>query len=528
MHQNYLTNAVSTPRWFFIRGFLLALTVFFSPICETIRAQEKEENLAYADLLYSQKEYAKAARQYLIFINEHPQSPNAQSGWFRLGECYLQNKQVKEARDTFAHIVKTYARGAYVGSAAYRLAVLSFNEKDYAAAKGNFELAAREMASPEAKHQARYYHARSLQLTKEYDRALTLYDLVIRNNPDPKANPFHERSLLESARIHFDKGGKEEAMKLFQKLASTATTPGIREEAIVRAGLIAAESGNIDESEKLLNEALKFPNTSPWKSLAQVGAIFNAYSRKDYDRVVAIYSSGSLTTTIEEHRPKMLLIVAHSFRIKEDVNSASRLYSLVEAKYPDTSEGLEAGYRKLQILAQQSSGTLPSAANRYINILKNKKPKDPYIDLAYLMKAEFHFSQAEKAALRKDASYARKSYTDAATAYAAVREANIKEKLHPIRLYKQGWAHLEAGDLQNGIITMSRFVKNFPDSSLAPSALAKRGTTYQSVEDFAFALTDYQEIIDKYPDSPRVGAGHAAKVSHLCSSARSPQDDRCL
>ncbi len=500
-------RATSCPARRVFRLLVLALTVGGMLSCwmgGEASAQEKNENLAFADLLYSRQEYTKAAAQYQIFIREQPDSPDIQSAWFRLGECYLQVGQTEDARTTFSHIVSTFSGGAYVGSAAYRLAVLDFNEKKYEVAGENFELAAKELASPEAKHQARYYFARSLQLTDRLDEAQAMFEQVIATDPDPKTNPFHERSLLESARIYFDQGALEDARAQFKKLAETATTPAIQEEAIVRAGLIAAEAGQVSESEDLLNRAFRFPDSSPWKSLAQVGAIFNAFAREDYDRVIAIYSSGALSATIEEYRPKMLLIVGHSFRIRRDAESASRLYSLVEAKYPTTEEGIEAGYRKLQILYQQENGALPSAVENYVRNLKGSNPENSYIDMANLMLAEFHFTQAEKGVDQKDQNYAETNYRKAAAAYAEVREENIEEKFQPIRLYKQGWAYLESGDLQNGILFISRFIKRFPDHPLTPSALAKRGATYQTVEDFAFALTDYEEIIEKYPESPEL------------------------
>lgn len=488
------------------RRFLIVCTLFaviFSISSVRVSAQKKEQNLAYADLLYTQKEYAKAARQYQIFIRESPTSPNVQSGWFRLGECYLQVSQTKDASTTFQHIVKTFKGGPYVGSAAYRLAVLAFNAKDYATAATNFGIASTELTAEDAKHQARYYHARSLQFTKKYDEALALYDQVIRSNPNPAANPFHERSLLESARIYFEKGDKKKAKETFAALAKSAITEGIREEAIVRGGLIAAEQGEISESEMLLNEAFKFPDTSPWKSLAQVGAIFNAFTRQDYKRVIGIYGSGGLTTS-EEYRAKMLLIVAHSYRKDGDAKAAVKIYSLLEAKYPNTNEGMDAGYRKLQIMHQEGSGRLPVAASSYIARSKKKNPKDPYIDTAYLMAAEFHFAQAEKGVIRKDKSYTKKNFLQAAIAYGEVREENIKEEFRPIRLYKQGWSYLEAGDLENGVLAISRFIKRYPENSLTASALAKRGTTYQSVEDYTFAQDDYRKIIEKYPDSPEL------------------------
>ncbi|NNE93049.1 MAG: tetratricopeptide repeat protein [Verrucomicrobiales bacterium] len=85
---------------------------------------DKEDLLAYADLLYSQKQYAIAARQYQLFIQQHPKSKNIQAGWFRLGECYLQAGQIDDAEATFNHVVGQYKNGVFVGSAAYRLAVL--------------------------------------------------------------------------------------------------------------------------------------------------------------------------------------------------------------------------------------------------------------------------------------------------------------------------------------------------------------------------------------------------------------------
>ncbi len=72
-------------------------------------------------------------------------------------------------------------------------------------------------------------------------------------------NPFHERCLLETARLFFDLGDTAKSLERFQSLAASATTAEFREEAIVRGGLMAAEAGKPEESEKLLAEALKFP-----------------------------------------------------------------------------------------------------------------------------------------------------------------------------------------------------------------------------------------------------------------------------
>ncbi len=378
--------------------------------------------------------------------------------------------------------------------------MLRFNAKDYANALAYFKVAKDELTSPEAVLQARFYFARCLQLTAQAKEALAEFEAVMASGPASE-NPFHERCLLESARLFFELGDTAKSLERFQQLASSASTPEFKEEAIVRGGLMAAESGEADLSEKLLNEALGFPETSPWKALAQVGAIFNAFSRGDHDKVIGLYNTGAYDAP-DESRSKMLLIVGHSFRIKGDPASALRLYSLVESKYPERKEGIEAGYRKLQILHQEGDPGLPEAASRFAERQREVDPDSTFIDMAHLMAAEWHFSQAENSASGAGSEFAIKHYKDAADAYRRVREDNIDKKYHEARLYKQGWAEIESGQGSEGILTLSRFIQRHHSSALASSALAKRAIAYQAQEDHQFALSDYLDIVKRHPESP--------------------------
>lgn len=468
-----------------------------------VTARPVEDVLSYADLLFSKEQYALAAQQYQTFIRERPDSPNLQAAWFRLGECYLKVNQVNDAVTTFNFLVNQYKRGAFVGSAAYRLAVLRFNEKDYRNAVAFFKVAKDELEDPAAKLQAQFYFARSLQLTSQAREALANYEQVLAAKPAPE-NPFHERALLESARLLYDLGDKEKAIERFQTLAAAATTPEFKEEAIVRAGLLAAESGQPDLSETLLAEALKFPAASPWKALAQTGAIFNAFSRGEHERVIALYNTGQTDANQNESRAKMLLVVGHSFRIQGDLESALRLYSLVETKYPDNPEGIEAGYRKLQLLHQQENPGLPAAAKAFAEKQRRIDPNSSFIDMAWLMAAEWHFAQAENSASGPGSEFAKKHYGDAAANYRKVRPDKVDQKYEEARLYKQGWAEIESDNSNEGIMTLSRFVQQHSGSALASSALAKRAMAYQAQEDHKFALGDYLEIAKRYPDSPEL------------------------
>jgi len=472
----------------------------------TPAAPPVEDVLAYADLLYSKEQFAQAAQQYTVFIREQPQSPNLQIAWFRLGECYLKVNQTEDAITTFNFLITTFKKGSFVGAAAYRLAVLRFNAKDYRNALAYFKVAKDELQDPAAVVQAQFYHARSLQLTGQAKEALAGYELVMAAKTEG-VNPFLERSLLETARLYFETGDTAKALERFQDLAGKASTPEFREEAVVRGGLMAAEAGQAELSEKLLGEALKFPDTSPWKSLAKVGAIFNAFSRGDHDRVIGLYNTGAYTggdAAQDESRAKMLLVVGHSFRIKGDNESALRLYSLVEGRYPEKPEGAEAGYRRLQILHQQGSPELPAAAKLYADRQRKADPENSFIDMAWLMAGEWHFAQAENSASGPGSDFAKKHYGDAADAYRRVRTDKVDKKYLEARLYKQGWAEIESGDAQEGILTLSRFIQQHSGSALCASALAKRAVAYQSQGDHQFALGDYLDIAKRFSESPEL------------------------
>lgn len=465
-------------------------------------AANLEDLLEYANLLFSQEKYGVAAGQYRTFIQENPKSPNLQIAWFRLGECYLKVKQDEDAITSFNYLIENFRTGPFVGSAAYRVAVLRLNAQDYRNALTYFEIAKKQLNNPEAKLQAGYYHARCLQLTKKPKEALAAFSQLMDDKPK-EDNPFYERAMLETARLQFELGVAEKALETFKSLAESASTKDIKEEAIVRAGLLAAEAGQTEVSEQFLNQALKFSDTSPWKNLAHIGAIFNAFAAEDYERVIGLYQTGVYTTP-DESRAKMLLVVGHSYRIKGDLESALRLYALVEAKFPDRNEGIEAGYRRLQILHQKGDRTLPELAGRFAEKQRRIEPNSKYIDMSWLMAAEWHFNEAETSASGPGSEFAKKHFGDAARAYTRVRLDNIDEKYREVSLYKTGWAQIESGNRRDGILSLTKFLKAHPESSLASSALAKRAVAYQADEDHDYALADFQELAKKHPEAPEV------------------------
>lgn len=445
-----------------------------------------EDQLTYANLLFSHKQYAIAIRQYELFLKDHPQSPNAASAAFRMAECYLKLPQLVQAKQTYRQLIEQYKEGVYAGSAAFRLATLYFNEKNYSKAIPYFEIAEQHIDNAKLQLQCLYYRARCLQLTQKKHAAVALYEQLMNAQGQGSNNPFAAPTRAAIAHLYVELEDHKKSLTAFKNIIAHSKDPAQLDEAYARAGLIAAKLGKREESNQMLDKVLSNKSGKTWKALAQIGLIFNQFSAADYAGVIQSYSRGIYDAPADS-RAQMLLLVAHSYRLTKDLKQAAKVYGIVERNYRDRSEGIEAGYRRLQCLHLLNDGGLAVLAARYVEQQQKIDSSSKFIDLALLMKAEWNFEHNE--------------YAEAAKAYGAIRPENIPQEYLVARLYKLGWSQVEAGQVEDGISTLTKFIDSYPKDALTPSTLAKRASTYQATEDAQRALKDYQTLASQYSSS---------------------------
>jgi len=483
-----------------------------TPKVNEAREQAREDLIAYADLLFSRQKWGLAAAQYQVFLKEHPTSPNVPSAWFRLGECYLAADQKTDAMTSFSYLVNRFKKGDFVGAAAYRIATTKFTAGDHKTALQYFDIAANEAPAAELRLQASYYGARSLELLKRNEEAIAAYREVLATkpaadsatpdseaapnaepgeSPEEAINPFAERASLSIARLLNQDKDTQAAYEQYLALSKTAKIPAVKQESLARAGLLAAQLGKPEESNRLLDAVLNVKDGSEeaaaeWKGTAQVALIFNLYAAEQYDRVVGVYNRG-ITATPDDIRPKMLVMVANSMRQVGELKSAANVYRIIEQNYREDAIAAEAIFRKLQCLDQIEDLDLVNEIDRFVSSQKKYDADSPFIDLALLMKGEWHFQ--------------RNDWKAAASAYATVRPKSIPEKYHPARLYKLGWAETESGEVASGITHLTSFIKNFPDDPFVASALTKRAVSQLALDNHQDALVDFKLIAEEYPES---------------------------
>lgn len=443
--------------------------------------------LDYANGLFARKLYDLAAPEYEKFLGQYPGAPGRASAYFYLGECYRALNKTGAARSSFQNVLDNYGDSEFAGPAAYGIAEILFNQKDYAGALPLFHKAAAKSKEGTLSLSAKYFEARCLENTDRKDEAQNLYQQVAETkNP----NPYREDARMAAGTIALARGRKQDALRNYEALANETTKPALKAEATVRAGMVAVdlqqtEKGKTDKTmmEKalsLLTKGRSLPEAGKWKAIAEIGLVRLQYQSGQYDKVLSEYKRSEKDIP-EEVRAEMLLIVGNSHRQLGHTKEADDVYRQIIDKYPSKEEAKDAQYQRLINFYNTNAPTLLEEIDAYIA----SNPTPERADQAKLLKAE-HFYKEQK-------------FAEAAPIYAELRASQLSPKLQSEAAYKLGWCYVQLKDGVNIIDAFDYFVKAFPDSPQMPSALTQRAIANQENKNYDAALQDLNRLLTKYP-----------------------------
>ncbi|HUJ69598.1 MAG TPA: tol-pal system protein YbgF [Syntrophorhabdales bacterium] len=72
-------------------------------------------------------------------------------------------------------------------------------------------------------------------------------------------------------------------------------------------------------------------------------------------------------------------------------------------------------------------------------------------------------------------------------------------------VYKQAFDAFQKGSYDSAVTLFAQFVKENPDSPLAPNAYYWMGESYMSGKNYEKAIVQFQEVVDKFPKSDKAG-----------------------
>lgn len=459
-------------------------TIRISPGAGGPSASPEAIQIELANNFYARKQWPQAAAEYEKFLSLYASSTERQAAMYRLAESYRQMGRIPAATTSYRNLViESREAGEFAGPAHYRLAVIYYNERDYRSAVPLFQRSAVLAKANDVKLSSLYYAALCLEQLDRRVETRELYERIAEVTGD---NPYRDYARLTLARQAFSDGRKNESLRQFEALARDASKESLRIESHLKAGLLAADLGQIDAATRNLQMVIDWPGTEATpgqRNDARVGILRILYRAGKFKEVVEKFAAQS-TQFSGDNRAEALLLTANAHRQLDDPAQALAGYDALLKEFPKSAQAGEVAYQRVVTLYTANDPKLEKAADAYLAT----NPEQEKADKVKLIKAEVLF--------RKE------KYLEAAGAYVTVTEsAYIEPKYRAEAAYRVGYCYAQLKQPDRMIEAFSRFLRAYPESPLAAKALAQRGLAYQQMRNFPAALQDFSALLSDFPRS---------------------------
>jgi TolA-binding protein len=438
--------------------------------------------LQYADGFYSRKMWRDAAPEYERYLDQFPTAPalDRQGAYYRLAECYRQTGAINNAKANYENILTNFSGGDFIGYAAYRLATMNYEEKNYREALQAYRRASVRLTQPTLIYASRFFVGRCLEATGQKSEARQQYEDLAKV---VEGNPFRDASWLSTGRILAETGAEAQALRWLEPLAAETTNPQIKAEAMARTGLLQLELRKTDEAAKTFDAALALPEIGAWKDTIDTAGYRILYDKKDYKGVIARYQAGGSKGLKIDSKLNVLVTVADSQRELGLRDEALVTYGEIAREFPATPQARDAGYARLVMLYDGGDQRLLNEVNAFLT----DNPTAPQVERVSLMKAEALFKAGD--------------FEHAAPIYQVVvtKSKGLPDNYRGEATFKLGWCWMQLGYFDKAVESFTVFLTDFRLHPKTATALAQRGSAQMQLRQFPAAQKDFMELTSKYP-----------------------------
>ncbi len=432
---------------------------------------------ASTDLQNRQTSFERAAEIFNLYLNDFPNHPNAEMGWWYLGNSYYQSGHMDEAKRCFHTLLNRYGKGKWAAAAAYTLAADHYNKAEYNLAAPLFERFSQNAAKPEDRARGNYFTGTCYRMLGQDREATAAYHKVLE---DPAGVLFTAQAKLALGHLSVKAGKLAEALVLYEQIIASPCQIKIRGEAALHAALTATKLEKPELTEKYLNLVMTTPGMETFRLDAQSALMASSFAKKDYPKVIELFRSNPLKAEGEKEAARLMLAARAYLRLKKPQEALNHFREVEQLVPPQHDLAFQASYYRLLCFFQIEGRHLPDQVDAFLHIYQKSRPDDPRIHTALLMKAE--------------ALYSNKDIPAAAKAYSEIQASRISEANRPGLFYQRGWCLAEAGDPQGAIRSLSEFIGKYPNDSRRASAIAKRASAYAASAEPAKAIQDFDRL----------------------------------
>ena len=466
----------------------------------TISAEDQQFNLA-GDL-FLRKQYAQAAAEYERYLGQFATGKGRQASYWWLGESYRLLKKPTQARSSYQQLVIAYQEGDFVGPACLRLATIDYEAKDYRTALPLFQRAATLSSSDPVRLLARYYEAICLEQTGRRDDTRQVYEEILTVTKD---NPYRDDAHLALAKIALEQRHPNEAFREYDALSREAVRPGLQAEASLKAGLLAKDLNQAETALALLARAASLAgDNNAVRSDALLTQLHLLYDTNKYKALLDLYKTArpGLPAAMQ---PESMLLAANSLRQTGKGAEARAAYDEILSGFPRSPQAPEARYQRIISLYATSDANFVKEADAFLASGADAVKTDQ----VRLMKADTLFKGGD--------------YDNAALAYGTLdNSSNLPAKYKAEAGYRLGWCYSQLRKPEQTVAAFSKFLRNYPESTLAAKALALRAGAFEQLQNYPSALADFSEIINDHKDAKE----RESALQHKALILGQQKDDR--
>ena len=438
----------------------------------------------YASLAFERGEWEIAREALAKYLQSFPQGRHGAQALMRIGECYRSLNQENVAEAYFEEVVTRHPKSDVASGAAYRLAALRFNNRQYESAAKYFDFCEQFAAAPEVRLAAAYNLAASLQMIGDNERRAEVLKRVLDFKGE---NPYREKALLSLGTLKLALRDRQAAESLLKEVLDKGKDNALRSEATSKLGALYTEMGKHEQALPLLNQSLadlQAPLAS--RQLAALGLMQALSALNRFDELGKRQEELAALLPPGDTRLRLALAQAHGLRQQKNYKAAAAKYGELEPVA--TAEiAFEAGYWKLYCHYLGQEPELSLRADEFIQRYAAANAAHEWINFARLIKADDLFSAAK--------------WELAAGAFAEVRMDQIPPALLNSALFNKAWSQAEAGKRSDAIGSFGEFLQKAGVHELRPRALARRAVCLRELKDVARAVSDFREVVDKHPNS---------------------------
>ena len=438
-----------------------------------------QAQLSIADAFFAKKAYTMAAPEYEKYLGLYPEGADRATVLYRLGESYRLNGALNAAKNSYETLLAHFSNGEFIGSAAYRLADLYYEEKNYSGALGMYRRASvRLKDQPKLANSAKFFVGRCLEAVGQKLEARMTYEELVNTTTD---NPFQDASRLSLALLLKEANRTADALKHVQALATKAQSPELKAEATVRSGLWLLDLEQPAKAADELRKALEMPEIGKWKEVAQLGLLQVLFDSGKYDEVIERYGTDGKEFTVEI-KPQLLTLVAKAQAKLGKSKQALAAFEQVIKEFPTSPHARDAAYERLVVFYQTNDSSLITEIDKFLVA----NPDAPKRDQVQLMKAETLFKKQD--------------YAAAAPIYELLDSSrSLTPALKGEALFKLAFCQIQTRDFERAVNTYTSFLSSFPTHKSAPTALFQRGVANLRLKATPAALKDFDQLITKHP-----------------------------